>query len=77
MFYISEIKNTTPSEFKTELQKIVYATLHQLGISYKRVHTDKAISMEDSLLINEKLDMQNGKNAFPVQSTKKQIFTFL
>ncbi|MGC4019392.1 MAG: proline--tRNA ligase [Muricomes sp.] len=62
MFYISEIFRTmeAPSQFTTEVQKEVYKTLAQLKIPFERVDTDEAISMEDCVLINEKLNTGNG-----------------
>ncbi|MFT2007906.1 YbaK/EbsC family protein [Pontibacter sp. 13R65] len=64
MFYISEVKNTAPAEFKTKLQEMAYATLQKLEIPFERVDTDDAISMEDCVLINEKLNMQMVKTLF-------------
>lgn len=64
MFYISEIQNTMPSEFKTELQEMVFTTLEKLRIRFERVETDEAITMEDCMLINEKLDMRMVKTLF-------------
>lgn len=64
MFYISEVKTTAPSAFKTELQERVYTTLQEFNISYERVDNDDAITMEDCLLINEKLNMKTVKTLF-------------
>lgn len=54
MFYISEIMNTKPTVFITELQNLVYTTLEKLEIPFERVNTDEAISMDDCILINQK-----------------------
>lgn len=64
MFYISEIKNTVPFELKAELQKKVYTILKQLVIPFERVDTDEAISMDECVLINTKLDMKMVKTLF-------------
>lgn len=64
MFYISEVKTTAPAAFQTTLQEMVYATLQQLNVPYERVDTDEAITMEDCLLIDEKLNMQTVKTLF-------------
>lgn len=64
MFYISEIRNVAPTTFKTELQKTVYETLEKLNIPFERVDTDEAITMDDCVAINEKLDMKMVKTLF-------------
>lgn len=77
MFYISEIKNTVPSPFKTELQEMVYTTLQKLGIDFERVETDEAISMEDCILINEKLDMRMVKTLFLCNRQQTDFYLFI
>ena len=77
MFYISEIKNTAPAEFRTELQKKVYSVLNELGIAYERVETDEAISMEDCVLINEKLNMKMVKTLFLCNRQKTDFYLFI
>lgn len=64
MFYISEVKTTAPLVFETVLQEAVYSTLQQFDIPYERVENDPAITMEDCLLINEKLKMRTVKTLF-------------
>lgn len=77
MFYTSEIKNTAPPEFKTELQKKVYGALNELGIAYERIDTDEAISMEDCVLINEKLKMKMVKTLFLCNRQKTDFYLFV
>lgn len=64
MFYVSEIQTTAPDHFKTTLQKLVYETLHRLHIPFARVDTDEAITMEDCVQINVRLDMKMVKTLF-------------
>ena len=64
MFYVSEIMKSAPMEFETELQKLVYTTLQALNIPFERVDTDEAITMDDCVVINQKLDMQMVKTLF-------------
>ncbi|RXK83989.1 prolyl-tRNA synthetase associated domain-containing protein [Filimonas effusa] len=64
MFYISEVKSTAPAAFQTTLQEMVYHVLQQFNVCYERVDTDEAITMEDCLLIDEKLNMQTVKTLF-------------
>ena len=53
MFYVSEIYNTAPREYKTPLQQQTYQTLEKLNIPFERVETDEAITMEDCILIKK------------------------
>lgn len=64
MFYISEVKTTPPTEFKTALQEMVYTTLEQFGVPFERVDNDEAISMEDCILIDQQLKMKTVKTLF-------------
>jgi Ala-tRNA(Pro) deacylase len=64
MFFVSDIYTTEPSEFKTALQGRVYCALRELHIPFERVDTDEAITMEDCVQINKKLDMKMVKTLF-------------
>ncbi|WP_313101742.1 YbaK/EbsC family protein [Epilithonimonas sp.] len=77
MFYISAIKNTAPAELKTELQKEVYKALDKLQIPYDRVETEEAITMEDCILINEKLKMKMVKTLFLCNRQKTDFYLFI
>lgn len=77
MFSISEIHTTAPEEYKTPLQKETYTYLNKLGIPYERVDTDEAITMEDCILINEKLDMKMVKTLFLCNRQKTVFFLFI
>ena len=55
MFYVSEVKTEAPENFKSELQQKIYENLNHLSIPFERVDNDPAITMEDCVLINEKL----------------------
>ena len=77
MFYVSEIKTTAPETFKTPLQKEVYNTLDHLKVSYKRVDTDEAITMEDCVLIDQKLDMEMVKTLFLCNRKKTMFYLFI
>lgn len=58
MFYVSDIQTDKPSKMETPLQEKVYTTLLKLNIPFERVDTDEAITMEDCVAIEEKLDMK-------------------
>lgn len=77
MINVSEIKTTQPSNFKTELQKMVYQTLDKLKIPYQRVDTDEAITMEDCVAINEKLDMKMVKTLFLCNRKQTEFYLFV
>lgn len=64
MFYVSEIQTEAPHEFQTQLQELVYGTLEKLQIPFERVDTDEAITMEDCVAIDEKLNMNMVKTLF-------------
>lgn len=77
MFYISDIYTEAPAEFKTPLQRETYKYLEKLNISYERVDTDEAITMEDCALINQKLDMKMVKTLFLCNRQKTVFFLFI
>lgn len=77
MFYISDIQTTAPSEFKTPLQKETYKALEALKIPFERVDTDEAITMDDCVLIDEKLDMKMVKTLFLCNRKKTLFFIFV
>ena len=59
LFYkSSEIFKDKPKNFKTGLQRAVYNTLERIGIQYERVDTDEAITMDDCVSINKKLNVK-------------------
>lgn len=76
MFYVSDIQIAKPSKIETELQEKVYATLSELNIPFERVDTDKAITMEDCIAINEKLDMKMVKTLFLCNRQQTMFYFF-
>jgi Ala-tRNA(Pro) deacylase len=64
MFYISEIKDTAPGDFKTPLHEKVYETLQQFDVKFERVDTDEAITMDDCVEISHKLNAPIVKTLF-------------
>ena len=77
MFYVSEITKQAPDTMKTNLQALVYETLEQLNIEFKRVDTDEAITMEDCVAINEKLDMKMVKTLFLCNRQQTAYYLFI
>ncbi len=75
--YISEIKTTAPTEFKSELHKKVYAKLQELKIPFKRVETEEIITMEDCEEVDGKLEMKMVKTLFLCNRKKTEFYLFI
>ena len=77
MFFVSEIKTTAPEQFQTPLQEKVYHTLRDLHISFERVDTDEAITMEDCVQIDAKLRMKMVKTLFLCNRQQTAYYLFI
>ena len=77
MFYVSEIQTEAPSHYQTRLQELVYGALGKLQIPFERVDTDEAITMEDCVAINEKLNMRMVKTLFLCNRQRTQFYLFI
>jgi Ala-tRNA(Pro) deacylase len=77
MFYVSEIQKTTPTAFKTPLQRSIYQTLEHLHIPFERVDTDEAITMDDCVQIDAKLDMKMVKTLFLCNRQQTNFYLFI
>ncbi|MBT2601106.1 prolyl-tRNA synthetase associated domain-containing protein [Oceanobacillus sp. ISL-73] len=77
MFFVSDIMEKAPDTYKSPLQEMVYESLTKLQISFKRVNTEEAISMEDCIEINQKLDMKMVKTLFLCNSKKTKFYLFI
>lgn len=77
MFYVSEIKQTAPEKYHTPLQQMVYVTLAKLNIPFQRVDTDEAITMEDCVQIDARLDMKMVKTLFLCNRQKTSYYLFI
>jgi Ala-tRNA(Pro) deacylase len=77
MFFVSDIMVKAPDSYKSPLQEMVYESLTKLQISFERVNTDEAISMEDCTWINQKLDMKMVKTLFLCNSKKTKFYLFI
>ena len=58
MIKVSEVYETAPSEFKTELQRLVYGKFAELGIPFTRVDNDPAVTMEACEAIDAALQVK-------------------
>lgn len=77
MFFVSDIKEKAPDNYKSPLQEMVYESLKRLQISFKRVDTDEAISMDDCIEINEKLEMKMVKTLFLCNRQKTEFYLLI
>ena len=77
MFYVSEIQTEAPCRFQTQLQEKVYEALEKLQIPFQRVDTDEAITMEDCVAIDEKLDMNMVKTLFLCNRQQTDFYLFI
>lgn len=77
MFFVSDIIKKAPDNYKSPLQEMVYESLAKLKIPFERVDTDEAISMEDCIEINKKLDMKMVKTLFLCNSKKTEFYLFI
>ena len=77
MFYVSEIQTEAPCCFQTQLQQKVYEALERLQIPFQRVDTDEAITMEDCVAIDEKLDMNMVKTLFLCNRQQTDFYLFI
>lgn len=77
MFYVSEIQTEAPDHFQTQLQKQVYETLATLHIPFSRVDTDEAITMEDCVAIDKKLNMNMVKTLFLCNRQQTNFYLFI
>jgi len=77
MICVSEIQTKAPETFKTELQKMVYETLDKLNIPFERVDTDEAITMEDCIAIDDRLQMKMVKTLFLCNRQQTNFYLFI
>lgn len=77
MFFVSDIYTTAPQQFKTSLQEKTYQALQHLQIPFERVETDEAITMEDCVQIDAKLDMKMVKTLFLCNRQQTAFYLFI
>ncbi len=77
MFFVGEPTTTIPKEFKTPLQKMTYTTLSKIKIPFERVDTDVAVTMDDCIEIDKKLNMKMVKTLFLCNRQKTAFYLFI
>ena len=77
MLFVSEIQTDAPIEYRTALQELTYRTLQELRIPFLRVETDEAITMEDCVQINQRLDMKMVKTLFLCNRQQTEFYLYV
>ena len=77
MFKVSDIMNTPPAEFATDLQRKVYETFDRLGIPFGRVDTDPGITMEDCQHIDAKIGVHIVKTLFLCNRQQTEFYLYV
>ncbi len=77
MFYVSAPYKNPPDKFRNPLQEKTYAALKELQIPYERVDTDEAVTMEDCVQIDKKLDMKMVKTLFLCNRQQTAFYLFI
>lgn len=77
MIFVSECYTTPPDNFATLLQQKTYQALQNLHIPFQRVRTTVAITMEDCVQINKKLQMHMVKTLFLCNRQQTNFYLFV
>ena len=77
MFKVSDIINTPPAAFSTELQRQVYAAFAQRGIPFGRVDTDPGLTMEDCQHIDAKIGVRIVKTIFVCNRQQTEFYLYV
>ena len=72
--YISEIMTTAPEEARGDLENRVYQELEKLGIKYERVDNDVVESMDECVVISDKLGAEIRKTIVVCDRKKEKFF---
>ena len=77
MFKVSEIMNTPPAAFSSELQRKVYETFAALGIPFGRVDTDPGLTMEDCQHIDARIGVRIVKTVFLCNRQQTEFYLYV
>ncbi len=77
MFFVSDIYTSAPEIFNSPLQKKTYQALQDLHIPFERVETDEAITMEDCVQIDARLNMKMVKTLFLCNRQQTAFYLFV
>ena len=77
MINVSSVYTTPPEQFGNPLQQKTYSALKKLQIPFERVETDEAITMEDCVQIDKKLQMRMVKTLFLCNRQQSLFYLFV
>ncbi len=77
MPFVSDIYKSAPATFRTPLQAKTYQTLRTLDIPFERVDTGEAITMEDCIVINDRLKTNIVKTLFLCNPQQSVFYLFV
>ena len=77
MFKVSDILNTPPPKFSSELQRQVYAAFATLEIPFERVDTDPGLTMEDCQHIDAKIGVRIVKTIFLCNRQQTEFYLYV
>ena len=77
MINVSEVITEFPTEFKTPLHQKTYNALKELNIPFERVENDEAVTMEDCIQIDERLNMKTVKTLFLANRQQTSFYLFV
>ena len=77
MIHVSEPMTAPPAVFQTDLHRSVYETLEALQIPFCRVDNDPAITMDDCVAIEEKLQTPIVKTLFLCNRQQTDFYLFV
>ena len=76
-FYVSEPMSSAPDNPRTALQKAIYQTFEEYGISYSRVDTDPGITMEDCRHISSRIGVPIVKTVFVCNRQQTEFYLYV
>lgn len=77
MIFVSEPFTSVPPAYRNDLHRQVYETLGRLSISFVRVDTDDAITMEDCIAIADRLQTPIVKTLFLCNRQQTNFYLFV
>ena len=76
MIKVSEVKKTEPKIYENKIQELAYKVLKELNIEFERVDNSCAITMEDCIEIDKKLNMKTVKTLFLNNRQETMFYIF-
>lgn len=76
-FYTSEIMHGSPTEFKSDTQRLIYESLESEGINYTRIESDPGVSMDDCLNIDRAFGIDTVKTILLTNRQKNKFWLYV